>query len=1002
MGIDDTVVRRPRVADGYISSALVLLFLWMTLDFLPGLASLQRHIHGHYYADLPFPCLVILAAAVNWRRSAGKGEKLFWGWITLGFVLDELFLIGDAFLQHSTSLGAHLIVDAFGPFSGLCILIGAAQEAHVRDDLNGQAYLRRNRLVGWLLWGFALLFYFVILPAKLSPQSLSTEAADWSEILIDGCVIASFASLAISCSSRYWKSVYGWIAAAYISWFLGDILFGLDATRLWPTTSATWKDLRVYLPYVLMLFAIRSFRNTNSERGERVIAARSLRNVSPLASDILLFLLPAMHIAMTALVPAPPKLQLFRAILVLVVSPILFRLVWRERHVLEEQRAQAEAKREESERLFADLFERAQDAYYMIDMHGRFLAGNQAAEQMVGYTREEVIGKHFAKCDLVADLSVTRALLAIAESVLGGHVEELELVLNRKDGSQVPVEVRAFPIQCHGSPCILGIAHDISERKRTEEQIRSLNETLQSRLEERTAELREANARYRQVVEQVPAVTYLAEIGFMGRWHYVSRQIESMFGYTAEEWMSAPSFWIDRVHPDDREKVQAEEEPSHHEGGTFQAEYRLRAKSGEYRWVRDEARIFAAGGSLLMHGILLDIHEKKLLEAQLQQSQKLEAIGRLAGGIAHDFNNLLGIIMGYAQLLTMENSPELLNKGLTSIVNASKRGASLTQQLLAFSRKQVVQPQVMDLNLTLVQVKKMLARVLGEDIELVTQCYRADALVEADPVQIERLLINLAINARDAMPDGGRLHMEITDMPPEANTLLPADRASRAHVMLKISDTGVGMDQDTMSHIFEPFFTTKERGQGTGLGLAQVYGIVQQSNGSISVNSVPGKGTEFRVYFPLVEGVAEPVPVLATTVQNGTETILLVEDQGELREIAAAFLQDLGYEVLEAGTPAKALKIANSFSRKIHLMVTDVIMPGMNGKQLADELITLRPGLKVVFVSGYTDEIVAGVGVQQARMHFLAKPYTKERLSNAVRQSLDEGRSSVVTLEPAS
>lgn len=992
MRVDGTVSWRFRGTDGYISSALLLLLLLVALDSLPTFSSLQRQIHAHYNADLPFPFFVVLAVAANWRRNVSKGEKLFWGWIALGFFLDELYLMGDALLQHSTSSGASLVVDALGPFSALCILIAGAQDAQVPDDVRGQAYLRRNRIVGWLVWGFALLFYFVIIPAKLNPSSVPAHAADLSETLIDMCVVVRFASLAIGNSSRSWKSVYGWTAAAYTWWFLGDILFGLGDAGLWQIRSEPWKDLRIYVPYVLMLFAIRSYRGASSETVVPSMPANSLRpqDSGVLPSIIFLFLLPAMHIAFTSAVIAPPGVQFFRGALVLLVSPILFGLVWKERRVMQEQRLQAEEKREQLERLFGDLFERAPEAYYLMDLEGRFVSGNRSAERIIGYSRDELIGKHFATCGLVSGGDVSNALGTFAKTALGGEVEAVELVLNRKDGGRVPVEIRAFPVDFRGRTCVLGIAHDISERKKVEELTRSLNETLQARLEERTAELREANACYRQVVDQVPAVTYIAEMGLEGRWHYVSPQIESMFGFTAEEWMAEPSFWLNHIHPDDRNRVHAEEESSHRDGGTYRIEYRLRNKSGDYRWVRDEARVFAAGGELLMHGILLDIHERKLLEAQLQQSQKLEAIGRLAGGIAHDFNNLLGIIMGYAEVLSPQTPPDRLSKGLAKILSATNRGASLTQQLLAFSRKHLVQPQLMDLNHTLVHVRMMLSRLLREDIELVTKSNRSTALIEADPNQIERLLINLAINARDAMPGGGLLEMEIDDAPPEATVLLPSSPSSLPHVMLKVSDTGVGMDEETMNHIFEPFFTTKEPGQGTGLGLAQVYGIVQQSNGTIFVSSTPGKGSEFRVYLPSVDGISVPAPRHSTVTLNGTETILLVEDENELREIAVTFLHDMGYKVLEAETPARALKIASSFPGEIHLVVTDVIMPGMNGKQLADALLSVRPGLSVIFVSGYTDDIVTAAGVHNTNTRFLSKPYTKERLGLLVRQSLDE------------
>jgi len=458
--------------------------------------------------------------------------------------------------------------------------------------------------------------------------------------------------------------------------------------------------------------------------------------------------------------------------------------------------------------------------------------------------------------------------------------------------------------------------------------------------------------------------------------------------------MAETSFWFEHVHPDDRDRVRAEEE-SCREGGTYRLEYRLRTKNLAYRWVRDEARVFVGpSGVPLMHGLFLDVHERKLLEDQLQQAQKLEAIGHLAGGIAHDFNNILNIVMGYSELLlSPKSAPSMMQKGLTRIFEATKRGASLTQQLLAFSRKQVLKPQVIDLNHALSEVQEMLSRVMGEDIELVVNSRCSAAFIEADPNQIDRVLINLAINAREAMPGGGRLLMETSSVGPEDLSLLPeSSRHSSQHVRLTVTDTGAGMDAQTISHLFEPFFTTKQRGQGTGLGLAQVYGIVQQSNGSISVTSVPGKGSEFRVYFPVVESKPEMEQRPSIPALKGIETILLVEDENELREVTATFLGAFGYRVLEAETPEVALEKSNSFGGQIDLLVTDVIMPGMNGRQLANVLFTPHPALKVIFTSGYTDDKIAGAGLQYGNMRFLPKPFTQEELGLMVRQTLDEAR----------
>ncbi len=978
---------------GYVLTAVVMISAALALDYLPILTPEQRQTFAIYYAQLPMAWLAVLATALVLRRSVGKQQKLFWSWLLLGFSCFLAALIGFAIFRDAPHFVLpNLLVGAFGPATILCVLIAATQDPHLQEDPSGQAYLRRNRAVGYLTLGFALFFYFALIPARLYPEHYSIWAPEsLPYLLLESVALGRFLLLWLGCSSQRWRAVYGWMAACFALWALGDVLFLLEDAHVWKIRYATLEDLWFYLPYVALLLAIQSGQRpatTATEESDPFRPSRFAMMVSRIPSSAFLFLLPTMHIALTSVTPMPPKLQLFRGILVLALLPFLFRLAWREQFALQEQNIQANARREKAELLFENIFERAPEAYYLVDLQGRFVSGNRAAEKMIGYSREELIGKHIATCGLVSGTYQCKALAALTKNLIGIEVDNVELFLNHKNGSQVPVEIRAFPIEYSGRMLVLGMACDISERKRAEEQ-------LQARLDERTAELREANARYRQVVDQVPAVTYICEVGCDGKWQYVSKQTESMFGFTPQEWMAAPSFWIEHVHPDDRNRVRVEEELCQH-GSFYRLEYRLQTKKSDYRWVRDEAQVYAGPeGVLLMHGILLDIHEAKLLEEQLRHSQKLEAIGHLAGGIAHDFNNLLNIIMGYSELLLSPNrSTSLLHDGLTSIFETTKRGAALTQQLLAFSRKQVLQPQVMDLNHALSEVQKMLSRVMGEDIELVTNFHCSETFIEADPNQIERMLINLAINAREAMPSGGRLVIETANVTPEDFLLLPeSSRHSSKHVRLMITDTGNGMDAQTIDHIFEPFFTTKQRGQGTGLGLAQVYGIVQQSDGSISVSSTPGEGSAFRIFFPLVEGKRPPETPLSIAGLKGTETILLVEDEKELRAVTAAFLEASGYRVLEAGTPALALDLSNSVNSQIDLLITDVIMPGMNGRQLADILVEARPSLRVIFMSGYTDDKISGAGLQYANMRFLAKPFTQQKLGLMVRQALDQARS---------
>lgn len=396
------------------------------------------------------------------------------------------------------------------------------------------------------------------------------------------------------------------------------------------------------------------------------------------------------------------------------------------------------------------------------------------------------------------------------------------------------------------------------------------------------------------------------------------------------------------------------------------------------------------GAALQREQTVEALHES---EEKLRQSQKLDSIGQLAGGIAHDFNNLLTVISGYSDLLSRTEQDTASRAKVDEIRKAADRAASLTRQLLAFSRKQVLLPKVLDLTETVVNMDKLLQRLIGEDVNLVTILDHRLNRVKADPGQIEQVIMNLAINARDAMPNGGKLTIETM------NAYLDEVYARRhvtvtpgPYVMLAVSDTGIGMDDETMNHIFEPFFTTKEPGKGTGLGLAMVYGIVKQSGGNIWVYSEPGQGTTFKIYLPVVayDG-ALPLPANQSAPgPRGTETILLVEDEDALRQLLFDILTDEGYTILQAGSGTEAMKICTDHPESIHLLVTDVVMPGMGGRQLVENLAASRPEMKILYMSGYTDNAIVHHGVLDAGTAFLQKPFTPVSVLRKVREILDQ------------
>lgn len=385
--------------------------------------------------------------------------------------------------------------------------------------------------------------------------------------------------------------------------------------------------------------------------------------------------------------------------------------------------------------------------------------------------------------------------------------------------------------------------------------------------------------------------------------------------------------------------------------------------------------------------------ERRRLEEQLRQAQKMEAIGQLAGGVAHDFNNILTAITGYSELLLDELSPDSpLRDDVSEIRKAADRAATLTRQLLAFSRKQILALRVLDLNVLVADMDKLLRRLLGEDVDLVTKLDPALGAVKADPGQLEQVIVNLAVNARDAMPEGGKLTIETRNADLDesyAREHLPVTPGR--YVLLAVSDTGTGMSQETQVHLFEPFFSTKEKGKGTGLGLATVYGIVKQSGGYIWCYSEVGHGSTFKVYLPLVEEPAQPLaaPRARTKPARGWETVVVVEDEEGVRLLARRVLKAQGYTVLEATDGAAAVALAREHAGPLHLLLTDVILPASSGRKLADELVTLRPGLKVLYMSGYTEDAIVHRGVLDPGTAFLHKPFSPDDLTLKVREVLD-------------
>jgi two-component system cell cycle sensor histidine kinase/response regulator CckA len=624
-----------------------------------------------------------------------------------------------------------------------------------------------------------------------------------------------------------------------------------------------------------------------------------------------------------------------------------------------------------SEERFRAIFEQAAIGVCQVETEsGRFLEVNQKYCDIVGRTREEITGTSFMEFTHPDDLQES---LDKNQRLGRGEIRDytLEKRYVRKDGAIVWVSITASPMwgvkerpNHH-----IAMVQDITGRKQAVETLREYQKAVESSNEMIAVVDREY--RYRVVNR-----AFLEQRG---------AERDQIIGHTVEEILGKEVFentvrpYLDRCFQG--ENVAYETRLEYPEIGPRDLEI-------EYFPIKGDGEITR------VVGIIRDVTEEKRLEAQFIQAQKMESIGRLAGGVAHDFNNLLTTIIGFSDMTLMrlpEGDP--VCEYVQEIKHAGERAASLTAQLLAFSRKQVIQPRVMVLNTVIQETEKMLSRLIGEHIDVVTVLEPGLWNVRANPAQMSQVLMNLAVNARDAMPGGGKLTIET------ANVALDwvyarqhgVDLQPGPYVMLAVSDTGIGMDEETRSQIFEPFFTTKEKGKGTGLGLSTVYGIVKQNKGYVWVYSEPGKGTAFKIYLPRIEGEAKKRKAddASPDMLKGNETILLVENEESVRRLSEEVLGECGYRVLAASDGEDAMTLSEQYGGEIHLLLTDMVMPGMSGRDLAEGMISLRPGIKVLYMSGYTDDAIVRHGGLDEGDEFLQKPFTPEVLARKVREVLD-------------
>jgi PAS domain S-box-containing protein len=642
-------------------------------------------------------------------------------------------------------------------------------------------------------------------------------------------------------------------------------------------------------------------------------------------------------------------------------------------------RRRAEADVRASKEQLQLLLDSTAEAIFSIDIRGACTLCNAACIRLLGYSHEsELLGM-----DMHALMHHTRtdgrpyprgecAIYLAFRDGKGTHVTDE--VLWRADGTNFPAEYWSYPVRQDDR--IVGSVvtfFDITQRTGSEEA------------------LRRSESEYRSIVDGAPYGIYRVDLN--GRVKMANPALVAMLGYQSQSELRGLNVATDIfLDPTERQRAIS---LYGSEGSTARYEAKWKRKDGAKITVRlAEQQLGSEQGNPTGFEVFVeDITEQRSLQKQFEHAQKMEAVGRLAGGVAHDFNNLLMVISGYAQLMEgFLTDPKKVGEYATHIQDASSKAATLTRQLLAFSRKQLLEPTVLNLSYVVKDLGKMLPRLLGEDVETAMELERELGAVLADRGQIEQVIMNLAVNARDAMPLGGRLTIATSNVVLDASYYQGVEVPPGRYVLLAVGDTGTGMDAETQCHIFEPFFTTKEAGKGTGLGLASVYGIVKQSHGFIWVYSEPGHGSIFKIYLPCVDVAADSDESLQSVQvpSGGVETILLVEDEAALRKVCRVYLETKGYTVLEAGNAKEAMKICQSYDRPIHLLITDIVMPGLGGVELAKSALELRPALAVVLVSGYTDRRLDREEIDFGE--FLQKPFSFDALARAVRLLLDKNR----------
>jgi PAS domain S-box-containing protein len=892
----------------------------------------------------------VLAAFQASRRSDGIA-RYFWGLTAITF---SLFVVAQALGWYDNAFQAPHFIEWFVNLLFFFWLTPLGMALFLDPDFEpkGFDWLLILDLGQVILFWLAGYFYFFYIPSQSQSGTALTHSIWAPYFVYNGFLIGAFFLRSVLTKSGVARALFGRMTVFLL--FAGSADFSFYYGPWKDLQTGGWYDFVWISANFLVVILAATWKQMEPSRP---IAAAPIQPHSSLVTQLLPLVYSLLILVISAQI-ATERLKLAATVVLISFAASSVRLLI------------TQHRQERGRRLLEVVIEGTTDAIFVKDCEGRYLMINTAGAGRMGREVKEVIAK--TDGDLLPAETGRQIMEKDRQVLQSGGSETSEEMGTAGGATRTYLATKGPYRDARGKVAgLFGISRDITERKSMEENLKVQKAFLE------------------QLIESAPEAIAIVDPDYTIR--RINLEFTRVFGYTPDE-ACGQNLTVLIVPADKMEESRALEYHSERASTTVLETTRHRKDRSRVNVSVLVSPVMVGKGLDAVYCIYRDISDRKTIEEQLRQSQKMEAIGRLAGGVAHDLNNLLTVITGYSELqLASITTNNPVYGPAEQIKLAADRASTLTRQLLAFSRRQVLQPRVINLNAVVDAVESLLRRLIGEDVVVILNLAPDLGTVRADPGQMEQVIMNLAVNARDAMPQGGKLLLET------ANAELD-DAYARGHVgvqpgryiLLSISDTGKGMDENTLAHIFEPFFTTKETGKGTGLGLSTVYGIVQQSNGHIWVYSEPGKGTSFKIYLPRVQEAAAPNDGRRHSTQKarGNETVLLVEDDPQVRELTRTLLADCGYSVLAVEQPSEVEKLCREHHGTIHLLLTDVIMPGMTGKEVAVVVQQLCPGIRVLYMSGYTDTIIDHHGGLGPETFFLQKPFTSAALSDKVRQVL--------------